>query len=152
MFRGFSTLALDAKGRLSIPARYRERLAAMCEDRLILTVNPLDRCLWLYPLPEWEAAETKLLQLPDTDRAALRIKRVMRGYATECEPDGHGRILLPQELREIALLERDVMMLGQGNKFEIWSKSAWDGQRDAWLGKIGEPASEAPAILRELSL
>jgi len=152
VFKGFSTLALDAKGRLSIPARYRERLAAICKDQLILTLNPLDHCLWLYPLQEWEVIETKLMQLSDFDKQSRRTKQIMRGYATECVLDGHGRILLPQELRAFAALERDVVMLGQGNKFEIWSKSAWDRQREEWLGQVEQPDGEAPAALRDLSL
>lgn len=152
VFRGYSNLALDAKGRLSVPARYRERLAAVCDNRVVMTVNPWDRCLWLYPAPEWEVTEAKLMQLPDTEKVSRRTKQIMRGYATDCELDGHGRILLPLELREFAEIERDVVVLGQGNRFEIWNRSAWETQRDEWLGQVEHPAGELSATLRELSL
>ncbi len=152
MFRGVSTLSLDAKGRIGIPSRYRERLAALCAGHLVLTLNPLDHCLWLYPLNEWEAVEAKLMQLSDFDRQSRRTKQMMRGYATECEMDGHGRILLPQELRAFAGLEREAVILGQGNKFEIWDHAAWARQRDEWLAEMDQPSGEASAALRGLSL
>ena len=152
MFRGLSTVSLDAKGRLAIPSRYRERLTALSNGQLVLTLNPLDHCLWLYPMNEWEAVEAKLMQLPDFDRASRRTKQMMRGHAHECGVDSHGRILLSQELREFAGLERDVVILGQGNKFEIWDAAAWTRQRDEWLGQIDKEAGAESAALRGLSL
>lgn len=152
MFRGFSNLALDAKGRLSVPARYREQVAAACQNRLVVTVNPWDRCLWLYPAPDWELAEAKLMQLSDSDKWDRRTKQILRGYATDCELDGQGRLLLPPELREFATIDREVVMLGQGNRFEIWGKPAWDVRRDEFFEQVDQPAGELSGKLRELSL
>ncbi len=152
MFRGFSTLSLDAKGRMAIPSRYRERLAEHCGNALVLTLNPLDHCLWLYPLPDWELIETKLSALSDFDRQSRRTKQMMRGYATDCELDGHGRILLPQQLRDYACISKQVVVLGQGNKFEIWDEANWNQQRDEWLQQVGGDTGEVPEPLRGLSL
>lgn len=152
MFRGFSALTLDVKGRLAIPSRYRDRLLEAGGNALVLTINPLDRCLWLYPLGEWQRVETKLMELSDFDRQSRRTKQMMRGHATDCELDGHGRILLPQPLRDYAGIERQVALLGQGNKFELWDEAAWNGERDEWLQQVGQDQGEPPESLRHLSL
>lgn len=152
MFRGASNLTLDAKGRLSLPARHRERLSEPGQGVVVLTLNPLDRCLWLYPLPDWELVETKLMELSDFDTRSRRTKQIMRGYATECDVDSHGRILLPQGLREFAGLEREVVLLGQGNKFEIWDAGHWARQRDEWLARVDVDAAEPGDALRNLAL
>jgi MraZ protein len=117
MFRGATKVTLDAKGRLAIPTRYRERIAARCEGQLVATVDR-DYCLLIYPFPEWEEIERKLMRLPSLDQKARRLQRLMVGHATEVEVDGHGRILLSRELREFAGLDRQAVLLGQGNRFE----------------------------------
>lgn len=152
MFRGFSTVSLDTKGRLAVPARYRDRLAESGSNVLILTLNPLDRCLWLYPLPDWEVIEAKLQELSDFDKQSRRTKQMMRGYATECDLDRHGRILLPQKHREFAGLRKQAVVLGQGNRFELWDEATWNAQRDEWLAGIDEQAAEPTEALRRLSL
>lgn len=152
MFRGVSNLTLDAKGRLSLPARHRERLSEPGQGTVILTLNPLDRCLWLYPLPEWELVEAKLMELSDFDTRSRRIKQLLRGHATECEVDSHGRILLPPSLREFAGVAREVVLLGQGNKFEIWDATEWARQRDEWLARVETDAGEPGDALRNLAL
>ncbi len=152
MFRGFSTVSLDAKGRLAIPSRQRERIASACQGALVATLNPLDRCLWLYPLPEWELIEAKLQALSDFDRQSRRTKQMMRGYACDCELDGQGRILVPQTLREFAGLHKEVVLLGQGNKFEIWDAQRWAEQRDEWLQCLGGEDGESSQALGGLSL
>ena len=91
MFRGFSSVSLDSKGRLAIPSRFRERLMGIAGGCLVQTLNPLDRSLWLYPLPEWELIEEKLAELSDFDKQSRRAKQMMRGYATDCQLDTHGR-------------------------------------------------------------
>ena len=152
MFRGFSALNLDVKGRLAVPRRYRTQLEDLCNNLLVVTLNPLDRCLWLYPLPEWEVIEAKLQGLSDFDRQSRRTKQIMRGYATDCEPDKHGRILVPQKLREFAGLTKPVVFLGQGNKFEIWDEEYWNDQREEWLSGIDERSSENSQTLAGLAL
>jgi len=151
VFRGFSTLSLDSKGRMAVPSRYRERLLAMSDGKLVLTLNPLDRSLWLYPLPEWELIEEKLAQLSDFERQGRRAKQMMRGYASDCQLDGQGRILVPQELREYAGLNKQAVILGQGNKFEVWDEAAWNAQRDEWLQDVGKE-EEPSDSLKSLSL
>lgn len=151
MFRGATQITLDAKGRLAVPARYRERLAVRCNGQLICTVDQ-DHCLLLYPLPDWEEIERKLMRLSSFNQSTRRLQRLMVGYASELEMDGHGRVLVPRELREFAGLDRQVMLLGQGNKFEIWDEQRWTERRDAWLNGDGIDGLDLPAELESLSL
>lgn len=152
MFRGFSTVSLDAKGRLAVPSRYRERLAERAAGHLVVTPNPLDPSLWLYPLPEWEVIEAKLHALSDFDRRSRRTKQMMRGYACDCELDTQGRVLLPAVLRELARLDKDVVVLGQGNKLEVWDAARWNEQREEWLRTLDEEQGEPSETLGGLSL
>ena len=152
MFRGFSSVSLDSKGRLAVPSRYRERLMGIADGCLVQTLNPLDRSLWLYPLPEWEFIEEKLAVLSDFDKQSRRAKQMMRGYATDCQLDTHGRILVPAELRNYAQLDKQVIILGQGNKFEIWNRAGWEEQRDNWLNLVGDEEGTPTATLQSLSL
>ncbi|MDE2294040.1 MAG: division/cell wall cluster transcriptional repressor MraZ [Gammaproteobacteria bacterium] len=150
MFRGANKLTLDAKGRVVMPTRYRERLQEICGGRLVITVDK-DRCLLIYPLPDWESIERKLMQLPTLHPQARRLQRLMVGHATEVELDGHGRLLLPPKLREFALLTRDAVLIGQGTRFELWDEAHWEARREEWLA--GEDsASDLPAELDTLTL
>lgn len=132
MFRGVNTLNLDAKGRMAMPSKYRDRLQAMCDGQLVVTVDLSDPCLLLYPLPEWEDIERKLVRLGNLDPRARRLQRMLIGHATEVELDGNGRILLPPPLREFASLDKRIALTGQGKKFEIWDEQTWTEQRDTW--------------------
>ncbi len=151
MFRGPTKVTLDAKGRLAIPTRYRERIAARCDGHLVVTVDR-DYCLLIYPLPDWEEIERKLVRLPALDRKARRLQRLMVGHATEVELDGHGRILLSRELREFAGLEKHAVLIGQGNKFELWDEERWSEKRDSWLEDEEGDALPLSAELETLSL
>ena len=97
---------------MAIPTRYRERLSARCDGQLIVTVDR-DHCLLVYPLPDWEELERKLVRLPSMNKIARRIVRIMVGYATEVDMDASGRILVSKELREFASLEKQGMLIGQ---------------------------------------
>jgi len=152
MFKGFSTISIDAKGRLAIPARHRDQLLVDDAGALILTLNPWDRCLWLYPASQWEIIETKLQGLSDFDHESRRTKQIIRGYATDCSLDGQGRVLLPTELRSFALLDKRIAFLGQGNKFEIWDEIIWNQQRDAWLEGVNDRDGSVSTVLNTLSL
>ena len=149
MFRGATKITLDAKGRLAIPTRYRERLAARCDGQLVATVDR-DHCLLIYPLPDWEEIERKLIRLPSLHKLARQMQRIMVGYATEVDIDGHGRILLSQELRDFAGLDRQAILIGQGNKFELWDEERWNGKRDEWLATGDD--GDLPPDLESLSL
>lgn len=149
MFRGATKVTLDAKGRLAIPTRYRERIAARSDGQMVATVDR-DHCLLLYPLPDWEELERKLVRLPSLNKQARRLQRLMVGYATELELDGSGRVLLSRELRDFGGLERTAILIGQGNKFELWDEASWNEKRDEWLGE--EDDGDLPAELESLSL
>ncbi len=150
MFRGANKLTIDAKGRIVIPTRYRERLHELCGGKLVMTVDK-DQCLLIYPLPDWEEIERKLMRLPTLNAQARRLQRLMVGHATDIELDGHGRLLLPPNLREFALLTRDAMLVGQGVRFELWDEERWNARRDEWLA-ADEAAVDLPAELETLSL
>jgi MraZ protein len=150
VFRGATKVTLDAKGRLAIPTRYRERIQARCDGQLVATVNR-DYCLLIYPFPEWEEIERKLIRLPSLNRKARRLQRLMVGHATEVDLDGHGRILLSRELRDFAGLERQAMLIGLGNKFELWDEDTWSRNRDEWL-REEDDETDLPAELETLSL
>ncbi|RMF95544.1 MAG: transcriptional regulator MraZ [Gammaproteobacteria bacterium] len=148
MFRGATKVTLDAKGRVAIPVRYRERLKARCDGQLVCTVDQ-DYCLLLYPLPEWEEIERKLMRLSSFQPRVRRLQRLMVGHASEIDMDGHGRVLIPRELREFASLDRQAILIGQGNKFELWDESRWNEKRDEWLSASDQ---DLPADLESLSL
>lgn len=152
VFRGFNKISIDSKGRLAVPSRYRSIIAVQAENNLVITLNPLDRSLWLYPLNEWNVIEDKLATLSDFDKQSRRTKQMMRGYATDCQLDSQGRILLPKELRSYAELTKQAVILGQGNKFEIWNESAWDIQSDEWLESVDDDSILTPESLQLLSL
>jgi MraZ protein len=151
MFRGANQVTLDAKGRLAMPTRYRERLVERSNGRLVATVDRSDRCLLIYPLPEWEEIELKLRALPSLNPVARRLQRLMIGHAADLELDSSGRILIPPGLREYAGLQRDAMLVGQGNKFELWDEGLWNESREQWL-KAEETAEDLPPELGSLSL
>ncbi|MDO4642546.1 MAG: division/cell wall cluster transcriptional repressor MraZ [Cardiobacteriaceae bacterium] len=125
MFRGIYHISLDAKGRLSVPAKLRAQFEDESDGVLILTAD-LENQLLLYTLPEWQKVEEKLVQLPSFDPQIRRLKRLYMGNAAECELDTTGRILIPPPLRQRAGLDKKVVMSGMGNKFEVWSQEAWD--------------------------
>jgi MraZ protein len=149
VFRGATKITLDAKGRLAIPTRYRERIATRCDGQLVVTLDK-DHCLLVYPLPDWEEIERKLVRLPSLQKRTREMQRIMLGYATEVEVDGAGRILLSRELREVAGLERQAMLIGQGHKFELGDEERWNAIRDDWLNT--EDDGELPPELESLSL
>lgn len=152
MFRGINSISLDDKGRMSMPARYRENLSEDAENQMIITIDTEARCLLLYPLPEWEIIEHKLEALPSFNAAARRIQRLLIGHATEVSLDSQGRILLPAVLREYAQLEKNIMLVGQGKKFEIWSETLWNSERQLWLECPVDDISALPLNLQSLSL
>jgi MraZ protein len=149
VFRGATKVTLDAKGRLAIPTRYRERIAARSDGQLVVTVDK-DQCLLIYPLPDWEEIERKLVRLPSLHKRAREMQQIMVGYATEVDIDGHGRILLSRELREFAVLDRSAVLIGQGHRFELWDEERWNEKRDAWLKS--EDGGDLPPELESLSL
>lgn len=123
---------LDAKGRMALPTRYRADLMERCQGRVVLTVHD-DSCLLLYPQPEWDEIERKLVRLPNQNKRTRTLQRMLLGHATEFEMDKNGRILIPPRLREFAQLEKRVVLAGLGNKFEIWNEEAWEKSCGDWV-------------------
>jgi len=126
-------------------------LLESCGGRLVVTVDR-DHCLLVYPLPEWEIIETKLIALPSLNRQARTLQRLIIGHATELEMDGQGRILLPSMLRTFAGLEKKAVLIGQGKKLEIWDEQAWNESQQEWLEEVQANDGDLPAALEELSL
>jgi MraZ protein len=129
VFEGATALSLDAKGRLAIPARHRELLLAAAEGSLVLTAHP-HRCLLLYPSPAWQPIRDQILKASSLDTRAASIKRVLVGNARSETLDSAGRLLVVNELREYANLEKTVYLVGMGSHFEIWSEAGWKQQND----------------------
>jgi len=151
LFRGVNALNLDAKGRVAMPTRYRQRLSDTCAGQMVVTVDNSDRCLLLYPLQEWEVVERKLQKLPSFNRQARRLQRMLIGHATEVEMDGTGRLLVPPPLREFAGLEKRAVLIGQSNKFELWNEELWTDSRSDWM-EAGDDLGDLPAEMETMSL
>lgn len=152
MFRGVNNLTVDAKGRMAVPTRYRERIHALSHGQLVLTIDTEERCLLLYPLPTWEEIERKLDALPSFNKAARRVQRLLIGHATETEMDSHGRLLVPPPLREFAGMDKKVVLIGQGKKFEVWDEQLWNDRRESWLEEENETGLGESTGLDTLSL
>lgn len=121
MFSGASSHVLDAKGRAVLPAKFRYRLG----ERFMLT-RGMGGCLWVFPEEEWRALEEKLASLPLTGRNGLALQRFFLGSAVECEVDGQGRVSIPAFLREVAQIEKEMVVVGIGRRIEIWARAVWE--------------------------
>ena len=153
MFRGINGVNIDSKGRIVMPTRYRERLQLDSKSSVVLTIDTEERCLLLYPLPEWEEIERKLAALPSFNPAARRIQRLLIGHATDIEMDNQGRILLPPLLREYAGLGKKAVLVGQGKKFELWDEQHWESSRGQWLEEESNSSEDdLPNEVKSISL
>ena len=123
MFRGRYEHSIDQKGRISIPSRFREVLAAQYDERLVLT--NFDQCLWAYPMAEWKQVEEKVAALPQLKPEVKALQRFFISAASESPLDKQGRILIPTTLREYADLTKDCVMVGMSQRIEIWSLERW---------------------------
>ena len=137
MFRGINTATLDGKGRMALPTRYRETLALACAGQVVVTIDMRETCLLLYPLPEWEVVQRKLEGLSNINNQARMLQRLLIGHATDLELDANGRILLPAMLRDFANLSKKLVVVGQGNKLELWAEETWHEQVSNWRDEAG---------------
>lgn len=144
MFRGVFEISMDAKGRLAIPARLRDSLHEVSGGNLIATIDLISPCVVIYPLPQWELVEQKMQEVPTLKPEVRRIHRMLMGYASDLQPDGSGRVLMPASLREYGALEKTLVLVGQGTKLELWSSERWDAETQVSLGSIaaGNPIPE----------
>ncbi len=152
MYRGLNSINLDAKGRLTIPTRYRVRLQETCSGVMVMTIDTEEPCLLLYPLHEWEVIESKISALSSFNKATRRIQRLLIGHATEVELDNNGRFVVPPPLRQYSHLEKTIMLVGQGKKFEVWDEGRWVDCRENWLLEGNDPEGDIPDDLKNLSL
>ncbi len=141
MFQGASSLSLDAKGRLSVPTRHREVLSATASGQLTITRHP-HGCLMVFPRPEWEQFRARIAALP---MSAQWWKRIFLGNAMDVEMDGTGRVLISPELRAFAGIEKETMLLGMGNHFELWDKATYEAQEAQAM------EGEMPDVFKEFS-
>jgi len=146
MFQGETAITVDDKGRMAIPTAYRDEVARG-GNRLVVTYNPYEAgCLWLYPEAEWQRVRDQVNALPNAKRVHRNLQLKLVGAATLVEPDGNGRILLPPTHRAAAGLEKKVVLLGMGGKFELWSEQAHAAQVQSTIGE--DEVSDAMLELR----
>ncbi len=146
MYFGETAISLDAKGRLAMPMRYRETIQEQCNGRLVLTYSAFDSgALYLYPEQEWERVRDEVTGLSTFNPGHRSLQRKLVGSAIAVEPDGNGRIQLPQTLRQVAGLEKRVVLLGMGSRFEIWNETILNQKR------IEEECSFDEAISDEMT-
>lgn len=125
MFQGETAVTLDDKGRVAIPVAYRELVAKTCGNRLVVTYNPFEHgCLWIFPHTVWEPLRDQINALSKVKPAHRAMQRKLVGAAAQVEPDGNGRILLPASQRAATALEKHAVLLGMGDKFELWGEQA----------------------------
>lgn len=137
MFMGEFTHTLDGKGRVNIPSRLRDGLGERC-----VITRGLDRCLFVYPLPEWSRLEEQLKSLPFTRGDNRAFTRLFFSGAIEVEPDRQGRVLIPQNLRDYASIEKDVVIIGVSNRVEVWAETAWKEYSSKAAGNFEEVAEK----------
>jgi len=152
VFLGASTLNLDAKGRMAVPAKYRDALAECCASRVVVTINPTGHSLWLYPENEWNEIARAVARLPTLNPKNQLLQRLLLGHASELEMDSQGRILLSAELRDYARLGKKATMMGEGHRFEIWDADGVQGERETWLGQAASLGQDLTEELAELRL
>ncbi len=139
---------MDAKGRIAVPAKHRDALSTLCAGRIVMTAHTQDRCVLIYPEPEWDIILPKIEALPTFNKVALRAQRLLIGYATHLELDASGRVLVPPTLRDYANLDKKIMLVGLGKKFELWGEEAWL----ASVADIQLEDEDMPAEMQSLSL
>lgn len=148
MFRGIAQLNLDSKGRLAVPARHRDALIERCGGHLVITADA-DHCLLIYPLPDWELIQQKLEGLSNLDARVRELQRRLIGFAVDVDIDSAGRVLISPALRQFAQLDKNVVLVGQGKKFELWNQENWE-QLISRAGSFG--AGGLPPELEGFSL
>jgi MraZ protein len=149
MFRGHFEHAIDAKGRTSLPSRFRDVLAATGDERLVLTPSPFDACLHLFPMKAWEEFEAKIAALPQFEPNVIKLRRLYVSAAVECDVDKQGRVLVPNSLREHASLQKDVLWAGMGRMVELWAREKWD---DVQAMSANERADFRRAVAEQLRI
>lgn len=150
MFRGIHSINMDAKGRMSVPAKFRDQLLSVCNGQVVVTIDPNTKNLALYPIDRWEEIQAKIETLPSINPQARRLQQLFIGHASDLEMDANGRILVPPMLRKYAVLEKKLILLGQGQKVEIWSEEVWEQQFED-IQNMSDGIDELPEEMQSLS-
>jgi len=120
---------------MAVPSRFRDSVMATCDGKLVVTIDMRDTCLLMYPLPEWEVVQRKLEDLSNIGNQARVLQRLLIGHATDLDLDAQGRILLPKMLRNYGELDKKLVLVGLGNKIEVWSEALWQSRVSTWLSE-----------------
>ena len=150
MFKGITNIRLDTKGRLTIPTKYRPIIHEQSNSKMVITIDSEEKCLLLYPSTSWKKIQQKINDLPSFNKNARRIQRLLIGHAEDLDLDGNGRILLSRPLRSFAEMTKQVTMIGQGEKFEIWSNDIWEKRVTTWRAEETEDVEES--ILMDIKI
>ena len=143
---------MDSSGRMALPTKFRETVAARSSGAMVVTIDTKERCLLLYPLPDWEQVQARLEALSNIRSSARLLQRLLIGHATDLELDANGRVLLPQMLRDYADFAKKLVVVGQGNKIEIWSDQHWHARMETWLAEGLEGSFDDLGDLEDLSV
>ena len=143
MFKGIHNINLDAKGRLTIPTKYRNTINDQSNGNMVITIDSEEKCLLLYPATIFSNIEKKINDLPSFTKNHRRIQRLIIGHAEDLELDSSGRILLSKPLRIVAEMSKKIALIGQGDKFEIWSDDIWSNRVNKWRSEETDESSES---------
>ncbi|MDG2106884.1 MAG: division/cell wall cluster transcriptional repressor MraZ [Gammaproteobacteria bacterium] len=143
MFKGIHNINLDGKGRLTIPTKYRNTISDQSNGNMVVTIDSEEKCLLLYPATIFSNIESKINDLPSFTKNTRRIQRLLIGHAEDLELDSNGRILLPKPLRLVAEMSKKVTLIGQGQKFEIWSDDIWNNKVNKWRSEETDESEES---------
>lgn len=133
MFKGVTNINLDAKGRMAIPVKYRDEIKSVEDGQLVVTVDHGERCLVIYQIDKWAETEQAIMSLPNLSENVRKLKRLIQGYATDVSMDGQGRIMLSASQRDYAFLDKKVVLVGLGDRFEVWDEGRWKSGTEQWV-------------------
>ena len=150
LFKGIHNLSLDSKGRLGIPVKYRDNIIGLVKGAMVITIDTEEKCLLLYPSNFWSKIQDKVSKLPSFNKNARRIQRLLVGHAEDIDVDSNGRILISKPLREYASLTKKVILIGQGEKFEIWDQGTWSQNVEKWREEV--TSSDDAEALSDISI
>ena len=143
MFKGIHNINLDGKGRLTMPTKYRNTISDQSNGNMVVTIDSEEKCLLLYPETIFSGIEKKINDLPSFTKNHRRIQRLIIGHAEDLELDSSGRILLPKPLRLVAEMSKKITLIGQGEKFEIWSDDIWSNRVNKWRSEETDESEES---------
>ena len=150
LFKGIHNLSLDSKGRLGIPVKYRDNIIGLVKGAMVITIDTEEKCLLLYPSNFWSKIQDNISKLPSFNKNARRIQRLLVGHAEDIDVDSNGRILISKPLREYASLSKKVILIGQGEKFEIWDQGTWNQNVEKWREEV--TSSDDAEALSDISI